>query len=202
MLPVVSFRVMAKPAPALLGPVSAETTRSSGPTPVPDSGTFFGFSSVSLEATLRVATLEPRDVGVRRTVTRRVAAGARLNAPPPDTIEYSPADAPESVLEVTFRVAVPVLRTVTARSLDEPWVPLPKASDAGAVSMSGVATAALPTYRASAKNPRPLTTARPATTIFPSGCTATEVAKSLDPAKSVVTLPAVPKPVSSVPLPL
>src|SRR5215813_5651849 len=138
MLPVVSFRVIAEPAPAVAGPVSAETTTSDEATAVPDSGTFFAFSSVSFEAKLRVATLEPRDVGVRRTVTCRVAAGARLNAPPPATIEYSAV--PTSVVEVTFRVAVPMLRTVTARSLNEPWLTLPKASDAGAVSMSGKAT--------------------------------------------------------------
>src|SRR5215467_14716632 len=109
MLPVVSFRVIAKPAPAVAGPVSAETTRSGKATPVPDSGTFFGFSSVSFEAKLKVATLEPREVGVRRTVTCRVAAGARLNAPPPATIEYSPV--PRSVGEVTLRGGGPVLRT-------------------------------------------------------------------------------------------
>src|SRR5262245_17591453 len=179
MLPVVSFRVMAKPAPALLGPVRTETTRSEeATTPVPDSGTLFGFSSVSFEAKLRVATVEPREAGVRRTVTRRAAAGARLNAPPPATIEYSAAAAPESVVEVTFRVAVPVLRTVTARSLDEPWVTLPKASDAGAVSMSGVDRAAPPRYRASAKWERPPTRAPPTTTMFPSGCTATKDGRS------------------------
>src|SRR5215813_5248050 len=121
MLPVTSFTVIAKPAPAVAGPVSAEVTRSDRDTPVPDSGTFFGFSSVSFEANLRVATLEPAEVGVRRTVTCLVAAGARLNAPPPATIEYS-AVALRSVVEVTFRVAVPVLRTVTARSLNEPWL--------------------------------------------------------------------------------
>src|SRR5215813_12871447 len=115
MLPVVSFRVIAEPAPAVAGPVSAETTRSDETTPVPDSGTFFGFSSVSFEAKLKVATLDPSDVGVRRTVTRRVAAGARLKAPPPDMIEYSAAAGPASAVEVTFRVAVPVLRTVTPR---------------------------------------------------------------------------------------
>src|SRR5215813_10384396 len=147
MLPVVSFRVIVKPTPAVAGPVSAETTRSDKATPVPDSGTFFGFSSASFEAKLRVATLEPREVGVRRTVTCRVAAGARVKAPPPATIEYS-AVVPMSVVEDTFRVAVPVLRTVTARSLNEPWLTLPKASDTGAVSMSGVEGAALPTYRA------------------------------------------------------
>src|SRR5262244_2014340 len=198
MLPVVSVRVIAKPAPALAGPVSAETTRSGKATPVPDSGTFFGFSSVSFEAKLKVATLEPREVGVRRTVTCQVAAGARLNAPPPAMIEYSAV--PRSVVEVTFRVAVPVLRTVTARSLNEPWATLPKESDAGAVSMSGVESTAPPTYRASANSARPLTVAPPATTIFPSGCTATEDGTSLAPAKSVVTLPLVPKLVSSVPL--
>src|SRR5262245_62450718 len=137
MLPVVSFTAIAKPAPAVVGAVSAETTRSDEATPVPDSGTFFGFSSVSLEAKLRVATLEPREVGVRRTVTGRVAPGPRLNAPPPARIEYS-AVVPRSVVDVTFRVAVPVLRTVTVRSLNEPWATLPKSSDAGAASMSGV----------------------------------------------------------------
>src|SRR5262245_55915080 len=200
MLAVVSLRVMTRPAPPAAGPVSAETTRSVGATAVAERGTPFGFSSGSLEAKLRVAALVPRDVGVRRTVTSRLAAGARLNAPPPATIEYSAAAAPESVVEVTFRVAVPVLRTVTARSVDEPGATFPKAGDAGAVSMSGVETPARPTYRASAKKPRPLMAARPATTIFPSGCTATEVSKSREPAKSVVTLPPVPKPVSSVPL--
>src|SRR5215831_20176035 len=104
MLPVVSVRVMAKPAPAVAGPVSDETTRSGKATPVPDSGTFFGFSSGSFEAKLKVATLEPREVGLRRTVTCRVAEGARLNAPPPATIEYSAV--PRSVVEVTFRVEI------------------------------------------------------------------------------------------------
>src|SRR5262249_21846018 len=165
MLPVVSFRVIAEPAPAVAGPVSAETTRSDGATPVPDSGTLFAFSSLSFEAQLRVATLEPREVGVRRTVTSRVAAGARLNAPPPAMIEYSAV--PRSVVEVTFRVAAPVLRTVIARSLNEPWLTLPKTSDAGAVSMSGVESTAPPTYRASATSARPLTVAPPATTTFP-----------------------------------
>jgi hypothetical protein len=84
--------------------------------------------------------------------------------------------------------------------LNEPWVTLPKASDAGAVSMSGVESTALPTYRASAKSARPLIVAPPATTMFPSGCTAKEKGRSLPPAKSVVTLPLVPKLVSSVPM--
>src|SRR5262245_52213133 len=119
MLPVVSFRVMAKPAPALAGPVSAETTRSDEDTPVPDRGTLFGFSSGSFEAKLRIAALVPSDVGVRRTVTSRLAAGARLNAPPPATIEYSAAAAPESVVEVTFRVGVSVLGNVNVRCLEE-----------------------------------------------------------------------------------
>src|SRR4029453_17174904 len=108
-------------------------------------------SSVSFDAKLRVAAFVPRDVGVRRTVTWRVAAGARLNAPPPATIEYSAEAGPTSVVDVTLRVALPVLRTMKAKSLNEPWVTLPKPSDAGAVSMSG-ARAALATYRASAKS--------------------------------------------------
>jgi hypothetical protein len=66
--------------------------------------------------------------------------------------------------------------------------------------MSGVESTALPTYRASAKAARPLIVAPPATTIFPSGCTATENGTSLAPAKLVATLPLVPKLVSSVPL--
>src|SRR5262249_59629002 len=112
MLPVVSFRVIAEPAPAVAGPVSAETTRSDEATPVPDSGTFFGFSSVSFEAKLRVATLEPREVGVRRTVTCRVAAGVRLNAPPPALLEDSPV--PTSVLPLTLRLPVPLFRPATS----------------------------------------------------------------------------------------
>src|SRR5262249_61595263 len=146
MLPVVSFRVVAEPAPAVAGPVSAQTRASDEAPAVPDSGTFFAFSSVSFEAKLKVATLEPREVGVRRTVTCRVAAGARLNAPPPATIEYSAVAT--SVVEVTFRGAVPMLRTVTARSLNEPWLTLPKASDAGGASMCAGESTAPPTARA------------------------------------------------------
>ena len=55
-------------------------------------------------------------------------------------------------------------------------------------------------YRASAKSKKPeVVTANPAATSFASGCSTNAVASSSEPAKSVVTVPPVPKVGSSVP---